>query len=1075
MIMVWVACGRTPACGGGGGRARGTSTHAPTLRPLNHPQPTIPSLDSPDALTAFAIELLWTIGRGAIPPDTAPRALAAAGVAVADASAHVSPSLATAAWAVWSQLEAAADVDGEEAGAAVAASVAASLPRVSAAVAALLASTLLHRGDVLRASDGALASECGATDAPPDAWRRREARSNTRALYTQHKFNLAREDGEGYAKLWTLVHGLSDGADAAAVAAVTAGVATLVGAFDLDPHRACDALLGAVQEAPSTLTPALDTLLTPFSPATIGHALGVRAQRAAVAARGDGGPPPPSDAALWPVAAALVAAGTVPLDVLWPHLTPSDDDAATAGAAASTALKDAAAAVGRISLTDSKPPPDKDGAAAVGLSSARANLDTRPLAVLAAGGEAATSNQKLALLAALVRTPGSAARAATDAVAAGVRASGLEPAAYPPVARALVDRLLVCLADVPAAQPPGAPRSLGSDGGGGPTATTAAADFPPDAVSDALALGVHLFHSPPALTALCRLWSAVVAHNLPPAFSTASPAAKTALATADRLMTTVLMPASSLIPANAAVAACVWTCLAPLPYEDRFRFYAAHRSATTTSPLLSAAAKLAVTEARKVLRRLHAPADKRDRRDALAPFGRMLGKAAAAAPLPIAAAVAAQAEAYPNMADPCVDALRYGGPLTLDALTFVIIDRLASSSRAKLKDDGVNIADWLASLASFAGAACRRYEGVDVRSLAQYVANTLQASEPYDTLVLRELVATLGGVPPLPDLSEGQVAALAGGPVLVDAALALTAMAPKVGGGGGERARSRGASRLASALTRTARDGPLAVPLFILLAQQRVAVATTTDSPHIKLIAELVDKTHDAASQFAAFLARHVSPSALLTAGLPSLDALVVDYGVDPELAFDVWRPLLPLVSEAGAQAAATAAAPAAAAPPTNEDGELADDDANEEGEAPPPGVEAGEVAAKRAPAAASAPPSTAEPPLPSTGPTGVTWPALVDAASRCAPPRVWRALTPSLYAAFWRLTLPDIVFPAAAYATERAKLTAALAAKRRAAATADAERAARARAPCGGGARGRLPTTRAPWRRPPKLRERRR
>ena len=65
----------------------------------------------------------------------------------------------------------------------------------------------------------------------------------------------------------------------------------------------------------------------------------------------------------------------------------------------------------------------------------------------------------------------------------------------------------------------------------------------------------------------------------------------------------------------------------------------------------------------------------------------------------------------------------------------------------------------------------------------------------------------------------------------------------------------------------------------------------------------------------------------------------------------------------------------------------------------------------------------------------------------------MWRSLTPSLYAAFWRLTLPDIVFPAAAYAAERAKLTAALAAKRRAAAAADAERAARARPVWRGGA----------------------
>ena len=55
------------------------------------------------------------------------------------------------------------------------------------------------------------------------------------------------------------------------------------------------------------------------------------------------------------------------------------------------------------------------------------------------------------------------------------------------------------------------------------------------------------------------------------------------------------------------------------------------------NPLLAAAGKLAVTEVRKVMRRVHAPdsKDKRERKKLLAPFARLLAKAAHANPLPV--------------------------------------------------------------------------------------------------------------------------------------------------------------------------------------------------------------------------------------------------------------------------------------------------------------------------------------------------------------------------------------------------------------------------------------------------------
>lgn len=41
--------------------------------------------------------------------------------------------------------------------------------------------------------------------------------------------------------------------------------------------------------------------------------------------------------------------------------------------------------------------------------------------------------------------------------------------------------------------------------------------------------------------------------------------------------------------------------------------------------------------------------------------------------------------------------------LEYDVLEYVVIERLAQSGREKLKEDGLNLSDWLQSLASFWG------------------------------------------------------------------------------------------------------------------------------------------------------------------------------------------------------------------------------------------------------------------------------------------------------------------------------------------------------------------------------------
>ena len=68
-----------------------------------------------------------------------------------------------------------------------------------------------------------------------------------------------------------------------------------------------------------------------------------------------------------------------------------------------------------------------------------------------------------------------------------------------------------------------------------------------------------------------------------------------------------------------------------------------------------------------------------------------------------------QVESYSNQIEPVADALRYLTPLGFDVLTYVILSRL-TSGRDKVKDDGVNISEWLQNLSAF-NAAVREGEG----------------------------------------------------------------------------------------------------------------------------------------------------------------------------------------------------------------------------------------------------------------------------------------------------------------------------------------------------------------------------
>lgn len=198
---------------------------------------------------------------------------------------------------------------------------------------------------------------------------------------------------------------------------------------------------------------------------------------------------------------------------------------------------------------------------------------------------------------------------------------------------------------------------------------------------------------------------------------------------------------------------------------------------------------------------MHVQQSKRDKKDELKPFGRMLAKFAAANPSAVCHTIIMQVEAYPRHGEARTwwfvgGAARYLTPLGSGLLTFTIIQRLAGSGRDKLKVDGVNIANWLTALALFTAHAAKAHPDVDLTALCQYLTNQLCAGQGFDLLLLKELVFVMSAQGVITVLSADQLDGMAGGDALKSQTLAFGVVCDA-------KQLQHGMSRLLAALQQT--------------------------------------------------------------------------------------------------------------------------------------------------------------------------------------------------------------------------------------------------------------------------------
>ncbi|VDD77363.1 unnamed protein product, partial [Mesocestoides corti] len=255
-------------------------------------------------------------------------------------------------------------------------------------------------------------------------------------------------------------------------------------------------------------------------------------------------------------------------------------------------------------------------------------------------------------------------------------------------------------------------------------------------------------------------------------------------------------------------------------------------------------------------------------------LGRHLGKLSHCNPGVIFDFMLHNIQMFTNLITPVVDSLKYVSSLGYDVLAFCLIEALASD---KTKANSSEMGGNLHALSTFTGALCKKYQ-FDLAGILQYILNQLKAGRSEDLLILQEVIHQMTGLDPYEEMTDEQLEAASGGEILLQE--------------GGYYAQIRNARRNANRLKEALIENKVIMPLVFLMAQQRDAILYLDDPErHVKTAGRLYDQCQGTLVQFITFLSLQLSREEM-QAQCFSIDQMMSEYFVPADTAFCLFRNL---------------------------------------------------------------------------------------------------------------------------------------------------------------------------------------
>ncbi|NP_001313476.1 THO complex subunit 2 [Danio rerio] len=653
----------------------------------------------------------------------------------------------------------------------------------------------------------------------------------TKLFYKQQKFNLLREENEGYAKLITELGQDLTGNLTSHI--VLENIKSLIGCFNLDPNRVLDIILEVYEcrsDQDEFFIPLIKSYMCEHQ--TLCHMLGFKFKFH----QEPNGETPSS---LYHIAAALLQHDLIALEDLYVHLLPLDSSIVEEHKRDILEAKQIARKLTMVVLPSEKTE-DKEKE-----KDKEEEKNEKP-----------PDNQKLGLLEALLRiSDWQHSQSIMDQLPAFYATS------HKAIAVALCQLLHLIIDPLyrRAGVPKGAKGSLITplQNKHAPQPAENFDDLSRDVFTMLCYLGPHLSHDPILFAKMVRLGKSFMKEDsLLGSF----------LSIADQ----VLLPSLSLMECNACMSEELWGFFKFFPYQHRYRLYGQWKNETYSNhPLLVKIKAQTVDRSKYIMKRLT--------KENVKPSGRQIGKLSHSNPTILFDYILSQIQWYDNLITPVVDSLKYLTSLNYDVLAYCIIEALANPEKEKMKHDDTTISSWLQSLASLCGAVFRKYP-IELAGLLQYVTNQLKAGKSFDLLILKEVVQKMAGIEITDEMTVEQLEAMTGGEQL------------KAEGGyfGQIRNTKKSSQRLKDALL----DHELALPLCLLMAQQRNGVVFSEGGEkHLKLVGKLYDQCHDTLVQFGGFLASNLSTEDYIKR-VPSVDVLCNQLHTPHDAAFFLSRPM---------------------------------------------------------------------------------------------------------------------------------------------------------------------------------------
>uniref|UniRef100_A0A4W4EML8 THO complex subunit 2 n=1 Tax=Electrophorus electricus TaxID=8005 RepID=A0A4W4EML8_ELEEL len=663
----------------------------------------------------------------------------------------------------------------------------------------------------------------------------------TKLFYKQQKFNLLREENEGYAKLVTeLGQDLSGNITSHLV---LESIKSLIGCFNLDPNRVLDIILEVYEcrsDQDEFFIPLIKSYMCEHQ--TLCHILGFKFKFH----QEPNGETPSS---LYHVAAALLQHNLIALEDLYVHLLPLDSTIIEEHKREILEAKQIARKLTMV-VVPSEKTDDKEKE-----KEKEEEKNEKP-----------PDNQKLGLLEALLRIGDW-----QHAQSIMEQMPSFYATSHKAIAIALCQLLHLLVEPLyrRAGVPKGAKGCLlkAPQSGHSPPPSESFEDLSKDVFTMLGYLGPHLSHDPILFAKIVRLGKSFMKES----------SMKMQLLFSDSLLSCflsmadqVLLPALTLMECNACMSEELWGFFKLFPYQHRYRLYGQWKNETYGNhPLLVKVKAQTVDRAKYIMKRLT--------KENVKPSGRQIGKLSHSNPTILFDYILSQIQWYDNLITPVVDSLKYLTSLNYDVLAYCIIEALANPEKEKMKHDDTTISSWLQSLASLCGAVFRKYP-IELAGLLQYVTNQLKAGKSFDLLILKEVVQKMAGIEITDEMTVEQLEAMTGGEQL------------KAEGGyfGQIRNTKKSSQRLKDALL----DHELALPLCLLMAQQRNGVVFSEGGEkHLKLVGKLYDQCHDTLVQFGGFLASNLSTEDYIKR-VPSVDVLCNQFHTPHDAAFFLSRPM---------------------------------------------------------------------------------------------------------------------------------------------------------------------------------------